>query len=201
MSGDVPTRFAWFRRGLSGEPFPIILVRPMPQRKSSRLVCPIALCLALFLTTLFAVGLIARCSKRRLRGTPTRRSSLGQPWHVHDSNRPHPNPVSPGKVLGALRLRMPRYSSTARTFRAGCSTAAEPTAARMSTPNGKLPTAISSAPPAPGRSSPAISSAMYSCTSSGWNRPTSKGRTRTAATAAFYSWTVTRYRYWRAPTA
>jgi hypothetical protein len=25
----------------------------------------------------------------------------GQSWHVHDSNRPHPNPVTPGKVLGA----------------------------------------------------------------------------------------------------
>lgn len=24
----------------------------------------------------------------------------GQPWHVHDPNRPHPNPVTPGKVLG-----------------------------------------------------------------------------------------------------
>ena len=25
----------------------------------------------------------------------------GQSWHVHDSNRPHPNAVQPGKVLGA----------------------------------------------------------------------------------------------------
>jgi hypothetical protein len=25
----------------------------------------------------------------------------GQPWHVHDPNRPHPNPVTPGKVPGA----------------------------------------------------------------------------------------------------
>ena len=25
----------------------------------------------------------------------------GQTWHVHDSNRPHPNAVKPGKVLGA----------------------------------------------------------------------------------------------------
>jgi hypothetical protein len=24
----------------------------------------------------------------------------GQPWHVHDPNRPHPNPVTPGKALG-----------------------------------------------------------------------------------------------------
>jgi len=24
----------------------------------------------------------------------------GQPWHVHDSNRPHPNSVTPGKVWG-----------------------------------------------------------------------------------------------------
>ena len=24
----------------------------------------------------------------------------GQRWHVHDSNRPHPNPVTPGKTLG-----------------------------------------------------------------------------------------------------
>jgi hypothetical protein len=25
----------------------------------------------------------------------------GQPWHVHDSNRPHPNMVTPGAILGA----------------------------------------------------------------------------------------------------
>jgi len=25
----------------------------------------------------------------------------GQPWHVHDSGRPHPNHVTPGAVLGA----------------------------------------------------------------------------------------------------
>jgi len=29
----------------------------------------------------------------------------GQPWHVHDSGRPHPNHVTPGAVLGAPVLR------------------------------------------------------------------------------------------------
>jgi hypothetical protein len=44
----------------------------------------------------------------------------GQKWHVHDSNRPHPNAVKPGKVLGCAAIRRDRCSSTAPICRAGC---------------------------------------------------------------------------------
>ena len=63
----------------------------MSYRKAFYLVCAIALCLA--------ACLLAQQKKNP--GYTDTAILPGQPWHVHDSNRPHPNMVQPGKVLGA----------------------------------------------------------------------------------------------------
>ncbi|HEY1494615.1 MAG TPA: DUF1080 domain-containing protein [Candidatus Solibacter sp.] len=63
----------------------------MTYRRASYLVCAIALCLA--------VGLVAQ--QKKTPGYTDTAILPGQNWHVHDSNRPHPNMVTPGKVLGA----------------------------------------------------------------------------------------------------
>jgi hypothetical protein len=62
----------------------------MSYRKAFYLVCAISLCLA--------ACLLAQQKKPGYTDTAI---LPGQPWHVHDSNRPHPNMVQPGKVLGA----------------------------------------------------------------------------------------------------
>ena len=63
----------------------------MTYRRASYLVCAIALCLAF--------GLVAQ--QKKTPGYTDTAILPGQNWHVHDSNRPHPNMVTPGKVLGA----------------------------------------------------------------------------------------------------
>src|SRR3954453_11406692 len=62
----------------------------MTYRKAFYLVCAVSLYLA--------VGLVAQKKSPGYTDTPI---LPGQSWHVHDSNRPHPNKVTPGKVLGA----------------------------------------------------------------------------------------------------
>ena len=62
----------------------------MSYRKVFYLVCAIALYLA--------ACLLAQPKKPGYTDTAI---LPGQSWHVHDSNRPHPNLVQPGKVLGA----------------------------------------------------------------------------------------------------
>jgi hypothetical protein len=49
---------------------------------------------------LAAVALIAQ-QKKATPGYTDTAILPGQPWHVHDPNRPHPNSVTPGKVPGA----------------------------------------------------------------------------------------------------
>jgi hypothetical protein len=63
----------------------------MSYRKASYVVCAIVLCLA--------ACLVAQQKKNP--GYTDTAILPGQKWHVHDSNRPHPNAVKPGKVLGA----------------------------------------------------------------------------------------------------
>lgn len=63
----------------------------MSYRKAFYLICAIALCLA--------ACLVAQQKKNP--GYTDTAILPGQPWHVHDSNRPHPNMVQPGKVPGA----------------------------------------------------------------------------------------------------
>src|SRR4030095_9862194 len=63
----------------------------MSYRKAFYLVCATVLCLA--------ACLVAQQKKNP--GYTDTAVLPGQKWHVHDSNRPHPNAVKPGKVLGA----------------------------------------------------------------------------------------------------
>ena len=63
----------------------------MSYRKAFYAVCAFALCLA--------ACLVAQQKKNP--GYTDTAILPGQKWHVHDSNRPHPNAVKPGKVLGA----------------------------------------------------------------------------------------------------
>jgi Domain of Unknown Function (DUF1080) len=58
--------------------------------KGFYLVCAIALCLA--------AAVVGQQKNPGYTDTPI---LPGQKWHVHDSNRPHPKMVTPGKVLGA----------------------------------------------------------------------------------------------------
>jgi hypothetical protein len=62
----------------------------MTYRKAFYLACAITLCLAAVL-----VG------QKKNPGYTDTAILPGQNWHVHDSNRPHPNMVTPGTVLGA----------------------------------------------------------------------------------------------------
>jgi hypothetical protein len=63
----------------------------MTYRRALYAVCALALCLA--------ACLVAQQPKKPgYTDTPV---LPGQPWHVHDSERPHPNTVKAGKVLGA----------------------------------------------------------------------------------------------------
>ena len=62
----------------------------MSHRKAFYLVCAIALCLAACLL-----------AQQKKPGYTDTAMLPGQRWHVHDSNRPHPNKVQPGKLLGA----------------------------------------------------------------------------------------------------
>jgi hypothetical protein len=62
----------------------------MTYRRAFYLVCAITLCLA--------VVLVAQ--QKKSPGYTDTAVLPGQNWHVHDSNRPHPNMVTPGSVLG-----------------------------------------------------------------------------------------------------
>jgi hypothetical protein len=63
----------------------------MTYRRALYAVCVLALCLA--------ACLVAQQPKKPgYTDTPV---LPGQPWHVHDSERPHPNTVKAGKLLGA----------------------------------------------------------------------------------------------------
>jgi hypothetical protein len=64
----------------------------MTYRKAFYLITAVALCLG--------AGLVAQEQKKNPGYTDTA-ILPGQKWHVHDSNRPHPNHVTPGPVLGA----------------------------------------------------------------------------------------------------
>ncbi len=63
----------------------------MKYRKAFYLVCAILVCLG--------ACLVAQVKKNP--GYTDTPILPGQAWHVHDSNRPHPNMVKPGKVCGA----------------------------------------------------------------------------------------------------
>ncbi|HXB72768.1 MAG TPA: DUF1080 domain-containing protein [Candidatus Acidoferrales bacterium] len=56
-------------------------------------------CLDVCLALCLAATLLAQ-SKKASPGYTDTPILPGQRWHVHDSNRPHPNPVTPGKILG-----------------------------------------------------------------------------------------------------
>src|SRR5258708_19566795 len=68
----------------------LVTLHPMSYRKAFYLVCAIALCLAACLM-----------AQKKNPGYSDTAIVPGQSWHVHDSDRPHPNMVQPGKVLGA----------------------------------------------------------------------------------------------------
>jgi hypothetical protein len=67
----------------------------MNSRNSICLLFAVCLCLALCV-----VGALLAQPKKASPGYTDTAILPGQRWHVHDPNRPHPNPVTPGKMPG-----------------------------------------------------------------------------------------------------
>jgi hypothetical protein len=63
----------------------------MSSRNMHRFLCAVWLCLA---------AVVLAQQKKAGPGYTDTAILPGQRWHVHDPNRPHPNPVTPGKTLG-----------------------------------------------------------------------------------------------------